>query len=198
VTEPDDNTLLAQWREGDAAAGQALFRRHFDSVYGFFETKCANEADELVQSTFLACVKARDQFRGESSFRAYLFTIARHQLYRMYSNRQRTNALIDFNASSVAELVSTPGTKLARNEEHRRLIETLQRLPCEQQMILELHYWQELGIEELAHVLEANAATVRQRLHRARKALYKELERFAPKEATGSLEGMDGWVRGFV
>ena len=59
-----DLALLEQWRAGDAKSGKALFERHFSSVYGFFETKCPAEADELVESTFFAGVKARDQFRG--------------------------------------------------------------------------------------------------------------------------------------
>ena len=61
--------------------GQQLFKRHFRKVYRFFETKSSDDADELVQATFLACVRAKDQFRGDSSFATYLFTIARHELH---------------------------------------------------------------------------------------------------------------------
>jgi RNA polymerase sigma-70 factor (ECF subfamily) len=138
VTEPTDLTLLAQWRADDAEAGQALFERHFDSIYGFFETKCPTEADELVQATFLACLRAKEQFRGDSSFRTYLFTIARNELYRALRTRQRKGAQVDFALSSIAELVSTPGTRMARNQEHRHLLESLRRLPVEQQTLLEL------------------------------------------------------------
>ena len=73
----EDSELIAAWRCGDAAAGQALFARHFDGLYRFFRTKCGDDADELVQATLLACVSARAQFRGEASFRTYLFAIAR-------------------------------------------------------------------------------------------------------------------------
>src|SRR5215831_10915259 len=118
----DDATLLARWRDGDRAAGEALFERHFDSVFGFFETKCEAEADELTQATFLACLRARDQFRSESSFRTYLFVIARHELYRTLRTRQRKEAKLDFSVSSIAELVSTPGTRIARGREQRRLV----------------------------------------------------------------------------
>ena len=65
----EDLALLDRWRSGDARAGEELFGRHFDSIYNFFETKCESEADELVQATFLACVRARDQFRAAASFR---------------------------------------------------------------------------------------------------------------------------------
>jgi RNA polymerase sigma-70 factor (ECF subfamily) len=195
VTEVSDTALLERWRGGDTVAGEELFQRHFDSIYGFFETKCSHEADELTQSTFLACLAARDQFRAESSFRTYLFTIARHELYRLLRTRQRRDAKLDFELSSIADLISTPGTRLARNQEHRKLIETLQRLPVEQQSLLELHYWEGMGISELAEVFESPEATIRTRLHRARKALREAMEGSAPAGALASLETMDDWAK---
>lgn len=195
MTEISDTALLERWRGGDTVAGEELFQRHFDSIYGFFETKCSNEADELTQSTFLACLAARDQFRAESSFRTYLFTIARHELYRLLRTRQRRDAKLDFELSSIADLVSTPGTRLARNQEHRKLIETLQRLPVEQQSLLELHYWEGMGIADLAEVFESPEATIRTRLHRARKALREAMEGSAPAAALASLETMDDWAK---
>jgi RNA polymerase sigma-70 factor (ECF subfamily) len=196
VVVVDDLTLLDQWRDGDTGAGQALFQRHFDSIYGFFETKCEAEADELTQATFLACVRARDQFRKDASFRTYLFTIARNELYRMLRTRQRRDDKLDFELSSIAELISTPGTKIARNQEHRRLIEALRSLPVEQQTLLELHYWEDQDIAALAEIFDAPAATIRTRLHRARKALRDRMEGSAPPDVLQSLETMDHWVQG--
>jgi len=191
----DDIALLEQWRNGDASAGEALFQRHFDSIYGFFETKCEAEADELTQATFLACLRARDQFRSESSFRTYLFTIARHELYRALRGRQRKDARLDFSVSSIAELVSTPRTRIARGQEQRRLVEALRQLPVEQQTLLELHYWEELDIAQLAEIFDAPAATIRTRLHRARKSLRARLTG-APPQVLESLDSMDVWARG--
>jgi RNA polymerase sigma-70 factor (ECF subfamily) len=196
MTEPSDLALLDLWRAGDTAAGQALFQRHFDAIYGFFETKCAADADELVQSTFLACLRARDQFRKESSFRTYLFTIARHELYRVLRDRQRDGARLDFQLSSIAELVSTPGTRIARSQEHRQLLEALRQLPVEQQTLLELHYWEDLDIAALAEVFETLAPTIRTRLHRARKALRDRMAKLAPQRVHDTLESMDVWARG--
>jgi len=198
MTKPDDLDLLDRWRAGDAPSGQALFRRHFDSLYEFFENKCPAEADELVQSTFLLCTRARDQFRGDASFRTYLFKIARRELYRVLELRQRSNARLDFAVSSIVDLVTTPGTKLARDEDHRQLVVAMQQLPVESQTILELHYWQDMGMAELAEIFELNEAAIRTRLHRARKALQKQLARLAPEDALETLDTMDVWVKSFV
>ncbi len=190
-----DTVLLEQWRSGNAEAGETLFQRHFDSIYGFFETKCEADADELVQATFLAILRAKDQFRAESSFRTYLFTIARHELYRVLRGRQRDGARLDFELSSIAELVTTPGTKIARNQEHRHLLEALRQLPVEQQTLLELHYWEDMEIGDLATVFEAPQPTIRTRLHRARKALREKLESTAPPNVLETLESMDEWAK---
>jgi RNA polymerase sigma factor (sigma-70 family) len=193
-----DYELLDRWRAGDNEAGQALFARHFDSVYGFFASKCDGEIDELVQVTFLACVRARDQFRKESSFRTYLFTIARHELYRYLRQRQRDGERIDFSTTSVAELATTPGSRLARSAEHRQLLGALRRLPLEQQTLLELHYWEDMDIGALAEIFATPAGTIRTRLHRARRALRDRMEaaQSAPPHALATLEGFDTWARG--
>lgn len=193
-----DHDLLDRWRAGDNEAGQALFARHFDSVYGFFASKCAGEIDELVQATFLACVRARDQFRKESTFRTYLFTIARHELYRHLRQRRRDGERIDFSTTSVADLATTPGTRMARSDEHRRLLEALRALSVDQQTLLELHYWEDMDISALAEVFEAPSATIRTRLHRARRALRDRMKETAaaPPHALATLQDLDTWARG--
>jgi RNA polymerase sigma-70 factor (ECF subfamily) len=175
-----DVELIAAWRAGGAEAGQALFARHFRRIYRFFETKCGADADELVQTTFLAALRAKDQFRGDSSFATYLFTIARRELLRWFGIRRRDEARFDPLVSSIAELAPTPGTQIAEREDHALLVHALQQLPVDQQTLLELHYWEGVEIAELATIFEAPPVTIRSRLHRARNALgermLKELE----------------------
>lgn len=189
-----DGELLESWHAGDESAGQALVARHFDSIYRFFTSKVAGEADELVQATFLACLKATAQFRRESSFRTYLFAIARNTLYRFLETRARDGARLDFDHSSIAELVTTPATRLDRGVEHARLLEALRRLPIAQQTLLELYYWEGLSSAELATVFDSVEVTIRSRLHRARNAL-RDLMAGVEPAAAASLESLDAWAR---
>lgn len=199
MTAPDDHQLLAQWQAGDAPAGEALVERHFQRIYNFFHTKLEAEADELVQATFFACVRTVHQFRAESSFRTYLFAIARHELYRVLRERQKANN-VDFELSSIAELTTTPGTRLDRDHEKARMVAALRELPVAQQTLLELHYWEHVEIAELAEIFESNAVAIRQRLHRARIALRERMltdSRVSP-QALATLESMDVWARGLA
>lgn len=172
-----DLEQLDRWRAGDTAAGEALFARYFDSLCGFFATKCHGDADDLVQKTLLACVRAKDQFRKQSSFRTYLFTVARNELYQHLRKQRRDDERLDFSITSVADLVTTPGTRLARDAERRQMLAVLQAMPVEQQTLLELHYWEGMDTAALAEVFEISEGAVRVRLHRARKELK---ERLAP------------------
>ena len=178
--EDPDVVLLERWRAGERAAGQALFERHFASLYRFFGNKCDGDTDELVQATLLAALNAREQFRGESSFRTYLFTIARHALCRYLRDRKR-DARLDFSTTSVADVITTLRSVMARDQAHRALLDALRELPVEQQTLLELYYWEELDTLELAKVFEVPAATIRTWLFRARGRLRELLAANAPE-----------------
>jgi RNA polymerase sigma factor (sigma-70 family) len=165
-----DLVLLEQWRAGDRSAGQDLFTRHFNDIYRFFQHKVGGDADDLAQRTFLACVASRDEFRSQSSFRTYLFAIARNELYG-YLRRLPRREEVDFEVTSIGEIVTSPSERMARAEQIEQLRAALRQLPAEQQLLLELHYWHDLDAAALGEVFGAAPGTVRVRLLRARRAL---------------------------
>jgi RNA polymerase sigma factor (sigma-70 family) len=168
----EDADLYAAWRAGDKNAGQVLIERYYDPVLRFFRTKVGPQADDLVQRTFLAC--SEGTFRGESSFRSYLFGIARNVLFKFFRGSQRdANVEPDFTVSSIYELAPGPSTVAVQRAEQRLLLEALRRIPLEFQMLLELFYWEELSIAELSAALGLPDGTIKSRLRRGR-ALLKE------------------------
>lgn len=190
-----DLELLDRWCRGDRAAGNELFHRHFAAVHQFFANKvdAPAEVDELVQETFLGCTTSRDRFRRQSSFRTYLFAIARIVLKGYWRRKRRSDEAIDFDEISVAGLSTSAGSRLVRAEARQRLLAALRELPVEQQILLELRYWEELEAEQLAEVFEIEPATTRSRLHRARQALRERLEDPAGR-ALGDAD-LDAWAR---
>lgn len=182
-----DLDLLGRWRDGDKPAGEELFGRYFDSLVGFFVTKCG-EPEDLVQRTLLACVNAKEQFRGQSSFRTYLFTIARHELYHHLRKGRVDRERLDFSITSIAQLVTTPGTRLARHAEQQRMLQVLRELPVEAQTLLELYYWEDMDVAALAEIFELTPNAVRVRLHRARQQLRDSLISKGDAESTAWLD----------
>ena len=192
-----DFELLDRWCAGDKRAGDQLVRRHFDSICGFFENKAGSDMDELVQATFLACTRAVGQFAKRSSFRTYLFTIARHELYRYWRKRRRDGEALDFNVTSLVDLATSPSSLIAKGQRHQLLLQALRELPLESQVMLELHYWEDMDITELAEVFDVAAGAMRVRLFRARKVLRERMEKLAsdPAAAGTSLDDFDAWAR---
>jgi len=193
----DDLALLAAWREGDRGAGNQLVERHLRTLYSFFRTKVDGEVDELIQRTFLACVESRDKFRGEASFRTYLFAVARNEVHGYYRRRDRRSDESDLALQSVADLGTSPSGIALRHAEHRLLLEALRSIPLDYQIALELFYWENMTGGELAVVLGVPEGTARTRINRGRAALNDALVRLADsserlESTTGNL---DKWAQ---
>ncbi|HSR96298.1 MAG TPA: sigma-70 family RNA polymerase sigma factor [Kofleriaceae bacterium] len=170
-----DLVLLERWRSGERRAGEDLFARHFADIYRFFEHKTGGEADELAQQTFMACVAGRDAFRGQSTFRTYLFAIARNQLYS-YLRRAPQRAQANFAITSIAEIVTSLSSRIGRAQQIEQLRLALSELPAEEQLLLELHYWHDLDSIALGEVFETTSGAIRVRLLRARRALHARMK----------------------
>jgi RNA polymerase sigma factor (sigma-70 family) len=190
-----DYDLLDAWRGGDAAAGNELFDRHFQSIYRFLRSKTAVDPADLVQGVFLACVESKDSFRGESSFRTYLYAVARKQLYKHYRDR-RPGA--DFGVTSLADFGPTPSLLVDQRAQDRLLLEALRSIPLELQLALELHYWERMPAPEIAKVLDIAEGTVRSRLRRAKEALEEKLGKLSrsKKELETTLANLANWAEG--
>jgi RNA polymerase sigma factor (sigma-70 family) len=175
----EDLDLLLRWREGDADAGDQLLRRHFEPLCRFFRSKLDDEVDDLIQRTMLACLEQRERFRGDGSFRSYMFAIARNHLYMHLRQRYRGPHIEDMSLSSLADLGTTPTSRIARDVQADLLLRAMDRLPMDQRIALELAYWEGLSGPEVATALGINPNTVRSRLARARDALRAEIAALA-------------------
>jgi RNA polymerase sigma factor (sigma-70 family) len=190
-----DEELLEAWRNGDRAAGNDLFERHFDALYRFFERKMSGDAGDLVQRAFLALVEGRDRFRGDASVRTYLYAIARHELMRHWREKRRA-ADLDFGVSSVHDFDPSPSEAAQKRQADRVLLEALRRIPLDLQIAIELHYFESIRGPELARILEIPEGTVRSRLRRGLELLQaKAAELASSKDALRStLTDLDRWA----
>lgn len=178
----DDYELWRAWVSGDEAAGATLVSRHFLSVYRFFASKLPDQADDLTQSTFEACIHIRATFRAESNFRAFVLGIARKQLLRHLEGRGQLMGGRATSEISIADLDPSPSTAMAQAQAHERLLAAMRSIPIDFQIVLELHYWQDLQTEEVAEILGIPTGTVKSRLSRARERLR---DRLADADPTG-------------
>lgn len=193
---PDEPSLLAAWRAGDAQAGQTLFRRHYVGLSRFFRSKAGDAAFELTQATFLACVEGREAIRSAASFRAYLYGVARNILFDHYRDKSRTREKFEVGELSCEDL--SPGLAVvhAREQELELLLRAMRRIPVNAQIMLELYYWEKMTAREIGEVLGVPEGTVRTRIRDAKQHVEAQVARLArtPELAQSTVIGFDTWA----
>ena len=189
-----DEELLEAWRGGERSAGNVLLKRHFAAVFRFFNSK-VDCPEDLAQSTFQACVESRDRIQGR--VRAYLLGIARNQLLMFIRSKGRYQKRFSPQEHSVAAALESPSQVVGRKEDERLLAEALRELPLDLQIAVELLYWEELSIAEVAAITNTPAGTVKSRLHRARASLRRKLDsaRGHKRLLEQTIRSLDGWAR---
>ena len=192
-----DEQLLKAWKAGDDRAGNRLVRRHFEAVHRFFATK-VQDAPDLTQRTFLACLESAERFRGDSAFRTWLFGVAKHVLFNHYRGvRKDRDRFTDFSRVSAVDLDPSPSAVFAGRQEQRLLVMALRSLPVEMQITLELHYWEAMKLNDIAQVLEVPAGTVKSRLSRARAQLREAVGKLAESAQLrrSTLDRLEHWAQ---
>lgn len=174
--EPTDFQLLEAWRAGDASAGQRLVRKHTPLLHRFFVTKAPEVLEDLIQATFLAAVESRDKFEGRAAFGTFVLAIGRRVLLKHFRKQSRGERAMELSAVCAAHITASPSLGASSRQELGLLLRALRQIPIEHQIVLELHYWEEMPIAEIAEVLEVAPGTVKSRMARARDALRAKIE----------------------
>lgn len=170
--EDSTNTLLLHWRSGDRRAGDRLLHRYVPELTVFFGRRAAGHAEELVQRTLLACTQGLGRFEGRSTFRTYLFGIARNQ----YLSFRRAEAFAAHEPVTLnTEPEDGPSQLAAVRQEHVILISALGRVEPELSLVLRKYYWEERSVEEIGRELRIPVGTVKSRLARGRASLKQRL-----------------------
>jgi len=193
ASEDNTATLLLRWQSGSREAGNRLLHRYVPELTGFFGRRSGSHADELVQRTLLACTQSVGQFEGRSTFRTYLYGIARNQ-YLMY---RRAEAFARHEPVTVATLPEDgPSQLVAVRQEQVMLILALRRVEPDFSLVLRKFYWEERSVEEIAAELGIPVGTVKSRLARGRASLRAHLESVTARDDVrdAALRELTSWL----
>lgn len=197
MTQASDAELLVRWQGGDLPAGDQLASRYFTVLRAYFLTKAPNDYEDLVSATFLRLIDKRGGYRGQASFRVYLFGMARMILLEHFRALRRDDRFEPM-LSSVAELErGRLSSILAARGRHRLLVDALRRLELADQELIEFYYWQGLSAREIAELHGLVEATVRSRIRAALGRvgkIYAELESL-PNAELPDVDSVEGWMR---
>ncbi len=191
IAKERDFKAVDRFKSGDKAAFEELMGRYEVKIYGFLQRMCGcgDRAKDMVQETFLTAYRYLEGFRGEASFKTWLYRIASTSC--MKSKRRRKNepgyhlSLDDLvpkdqeiNELATSNWHSVPADELLTKELNDHIERSLMKLEEKYRITFVLRDMEGLSAEETAVALKISVPAVKSRLHRARLFLRKELSEY--------------------
>jgi RNA polymerase sigma-70 factor, ECF subfamily len=174
VATPADEVLVSRIARGEQIALRALMARHQLRIARFIRRFVSDRTvvEDLACDTFFAAWQHAPHFENRSSVATWLMAIAR---YKALSARERqtvpTEPLDEVLATTIAETGLQPDAVVERDDWARYLRQCLGALPAEQAQLIELVYFRDKSIKEVALLKGIPENTVKSRLFLARKKL---------------------------
>jgi RNA polymerase sigma-70 factor, ECF subfamily len=183
----DERELIKRAQAGDFTAFQALVEPHQKRLYALAKKMTGNQqdAEDIVQETLLKAIDKIDQFRAESSFGTWLYSITLNagRQYLVHQRRQEMKPIEDLLESPMHDHQEqslrewrNPHTVMESNEIGRHIAAAIAQLPAEYSVPFALRYDEELSIKEIAQMLKLSEAATKSRILRARLFLRDKLD----------------------
>ena len=172
-----DEVLIGRIAGGDRLAMQVLFARHHVRVYRFVLRLVRNEAtaEDLISEVFLDVWRQAAKFEGRSAVSTWMLSIARFKA--LSALRRRPEQELDSEmAEAIEDHSDDPEVTLAKKDKGAVLRECLTGLSAEHREVVDLVYYHEKSVEEVARIVGIPEATVKTRMFYARKKLSELLK----------------------
>jgi RNA polymerase sigma factor (sigma-70 family) len=163
------------------SALEAELEKLHSSSFGWALSCCRRdrgEAEEVLQTVYLKILEGKARFRGESSFRTWLFAV----IYKTAAAERRKNLLrklrLCAESQEKADRMSpaeAPDAAVERSEMQTRFQLALERLPVRQRQTLHLVFYQDLSLREAADVMDISVGSARRHYERGKKRLRESL-----------------------
>lgn len=177
-----DAELVLRFKGGEESAFETLVRKYMKDAYGFCLrlTRDAEEAEELSQQGFVSAYRALRGFRGDSTFKSWLYRIFinhyRDSLRR--SRRTETRLAVAGESAGRRQAAGVEESSVRASELAEVVKEKVELLPDRQREVLVLHLYQQLSYAEIASALGCSYDDVKMNLSLARKRLKLELKEY--------------------
>jgi RNA polymerase sigma-70 factor (ECF subfamily) len=172
-----DEVLIGRIANGDRLAMQVLFARHHVRVFRFVLRLVRNEAtaEDLISEVFLDVWRQAGKFEGRSAVSTWLLSIARFKALSVL--RRKPEAELDEEtAEAIEDTSDIPDVTLEKKQKADIIRKCLSGLSNEHREIVDLVYYHEKSVEEVAEIVGIPEATVKTRMFYARKKLAELLK----------------------
>jgi len=185
----DDAALVRLAQEGDSEAFAELVARYENSIFRLARniTQNAEDAEDVLQETFLKAFEHLEEFRGDSKFYTWLVRIAVNQALMKLRKRKSDRSVSldetfdtgeDTLVREIAVWAEDPERLYSQEELRQILASAIESLPPIFRTVFALRDIEELSTEETAQILNLSVPAVKSRLLRARLRLREKLTRY--------------------
>ncbi len=162
----DGKMLLSQLKEGNSVAVREWYSLYYQRLLSLVRRKVSVEkdAEELVQDTFLGCLRHLPLFRGESSIWTWMCRISQHEVADYYRKRYAKKVI---KSSPLSELLATEGLDTSQEVSHQVAL-VLHMMSAESREILQMKYIDRKKVKSIAEELGRSVKSIESLLFRAR------------------------------
>lgn len=170
------NKVSAGYTDSDLQAFTELYLRYRGPIHRYLavRTNDAATADDLTAQVFLKALDAAETFRGEGSYRSWLFQIARNTLINWRAEKARLQIPVE-EIPEESSVEDSPTVVALVREERDILWDAVADLPEAQREVIRLRYWRDLTVEEIARITGKTSGSIRALLHRSRRTMARRL-----------------------
>lgn len=174
----DDRALIKSIAAGDAKALERLFARNQTRVFRYLTRVVRNEAqaEELVNEVFLGVWQSAGRYEGRSEPSTWLLSIAHNKAVSALRKKREVEGYDEETAGQIEDEADTPEVSSQKLDKAAQMRDALKALSAEHREIIDLVYYQEQSVSEVAEILGIPEATVKTRMFYARKKLSEILK----------------------
>jgi|SRR5437016_4526933 len=172
-----DEVLIGRIASGDRLAMQVLFARHHVRVYRFVLRLVRDEsvAEDLISEVFLDVWRQAGRFEGRSAVSTWLLAIGRFKALSAL-RRRPDEELDDETAEAIEDPTDDPEVAIAKKDKSAVIRKCMSGLSAEHREIIDLVYYHDKSVEEVAEIVGIPENTVKTRMFYARKKLAELLK----------------------
>jgi RNA polymerase sigma-70 factor (ECF subfamily) len=180
-TDKEENAILEKARRGDPAAFEQLVKNHQSRIYSAAIRLLGNrqEAEDVLQETFVAFYRNLKRFQGRSQLSTYLFRMAvNFSLMKLRKGKRRAGDAELAQAEEQPDPAPSPLESLLGDELRKLLDLQLQKLPEKDRAVVVLRDIEGLEGVQVARILGISLPAMKSRLHRSRELLRRNLSAY--------------------
>lgn len=176
-----DEELIKEIKQGKKSSLDVFVRRYYKIVYAYIYRTIFDKsiAYDLTQDAFIKIIKNLKDYSEKGSLKSWVLTIAINQCRDYFRSKEAKSKLLSvpLEESRFEANNSTISSIFEKNETRKCIIQKMQQLPYEQREVINLKYFHELKLKEIAEITHTSESTVKSRLYRGIEKLGKLLER---------------------